>query len=204
MLPPLSSQKLTLFLGILWLQASQYYAFVLQDSPSSVTFLKLNHFVRPFTVLDNKTSYNLFVAQVSTSRDSEPDVGKLDLFELDVIEYIVLSSDEQNTTEATPQLGVVVDGSNKVQPLCCWQEGYDLDKEVEFLHDEDLEPIPIDQVGLKVLAVVASYPSQRQVGGGMGPSNPHGEESEDVFYIYPRDLSPNCKVVVRPELEIFW
>jgi hypothetical protein len=38
----------------------------------------------------------------------------------------------------------------------------------------------------------------------MGPGNPHGEESENTYTISPSILPPNIKIVVRPELEIFW
>jgi len=48
-----------------------------------------------------------------------------------------------------------------------------------------------------------SYGS-RQVGGGMGPGNPHGEESELLYYIDRSILKDDIEVVVKPELEIFW
>lgn len=38
---------------------------------------------------------------------------------------------------------------------------------------------------------------------GMGPGNPHGEESEMVYYVDQRVLE-GVALTVRPELEIFW
>jgi hypothetical protein len=49
-----------------------------------------------------------------------------------------------------------------------------------------------------------SYGS-RQVGGGMGPGNPHGEESELLYYIDQSILDRHdIEIIVKPELEIFW
>ena len=49
-----------------------------------------------------------------------------------------------------------------------------------------------------------SYGS-RQVGGGMGPGNPHGEESELLYYVDRGVVEEDgIEVVVKPELEIFW
>jgi len=42
------------------------------------------------------------------------------------------------------------------------------------------------------------------VDGGMGPRNPHGEESEDVYLLPLKALSPGVELVVRPDREIFW
>jgi hypothetical protein len=49
-----------------------------------------------------------------------------------------------------------------------------------------------------------SYGS-RQVGGGKGPGNPHGEESELVYYIDSKVMAENSiNVVLKPELELLW
>jgi hypothetical protein len=43
------------------------------------------------------------------------------------------------------------------------------------------------------------------VGGGKGPGNPHGEESELLYYIDNRVVEENSiDVVLKPELEILW
>jgi len=45
----------------------------------------------------------------------------------------------------------------------------------------------------------------RQVGGGKGPGNPHGEESEQVYYIDREFLEvEGIDPVINPDLEILW
>lgn len=94
---------------------------------------------------------------------------------------------------------------------------------MEFVADEeDMFPglSPSDEVQVvKVLdGSMMSYGS-RQVGGGMGPGNPHGEESELLYYV-ERDIvegmyegggdgvaeigGMTIDVVVNPDLEIWW
>jgi len=45
----------------------------------------------------------------------------------------------------------------------------------------------------------------RQVGGGKGPGNPHGEESEQLYYIDREFLEiEGIEPVIKPDLEILW
>jgi hypothetical protein len=37
----------------------------------------------------------------------------------------------------------------------------------------------------------------------MGPGNPHGEESELLYYV-DSSILKDIEVTVKPELEIFW
>ena len=73
-----------------------------------------------------------------------------------------------------------------------------------------MEAVLLSENNLVVHCVVDSNDvivGSRQVGGGMGPGNPHGEESEATYTISSerlREVSVGVKVVVRPELEIFW
>eukprot|EP00638_Chattonella_subsalsa_P008830 CAMPEP_0117740150 /NCGR_PEP_ID=MMETSP0947-20121206/4176_1 /TAXON_ID=44440 /ORGANISM="Chattonella subsalsa, Strain CCMP2191" /LENGTH=164 /DNA_ID=CAMNT_0005556221 /DNA_START=1 /DNA_END=495 /DNA_ORIENTATION=- len=128
---------------------------------------------------------------------SQVNGNEIKVFELDVIEFCMKSEEENEQT----RLGTILE-DNRIQPLCCWCENFGDDDDIEFLHDEECDSLAPEDV--KIIRLVESYPSQRLVGGGMGPTNPHGEESEDVFLLKPKLLSPNCKIVVRPELEIFW
>jgi hypothetical protein len=49
-----------------------------------------------------------------------------------------------------------------------------------------------------------SYGS-RQVGGGKGPGNPHGEESEQLYYIDRKVIDDHAiTIVLKPQLEILW
>ena len=38
----------------------------------------------------------------------------------------------------------------------------------------------------------------------MGPRNPHGEESEDVYMLPLQVLSEGVELIVRPDREVFW
>jgi hypothetical protein len=118
-----------------------------------------------------------------------------------------------------------------VHPLCAWTldscfAGSDT---LELLLDEEEAPMvlplptsPLAPVGgggggsgdggggasaagLVVTAVLegVGYGS-RVVGGGIGPSNSHGEESEDLYFVERGGLPAGVDVVLRPELEVFW
>ena len=75
------------------------------------------------------------------------------------------------------------------------------------MDEEDLFPGYTDE-NLIIHSVLdeslISYGS-RQVNGGKGPGNPHGEESELVYYV-DRDVltSNDVDIVIKPELEILW
>jgi hypothetical protein len=122
------------------------------------------------------------------------------LLDMDIVVYSLSSNEKER------QLGAIQeDGS--LAPLVVWtDEPVFGNSYLEFLvHDEDRFP------GLKAGDVILhsiiqedalSYGS-RQVGGGMGPENPHGEESELLYYVDQKMLE-GIEVKIRPELEIFW
>jgi hypothetical protein len=122
------------------------------------------------------------------------------LMDMDIVVYSLTSNAEER------QLGAIQeDGS--LAPLVVWtEEPVFGDVYMEFLvHEDDRFP------GLKDGDVILhsiiqedalSYGS-RQVGGGIGPSNPHGEESELLYYVDQKMLE-GIELKVRPELEIFW
>jgi hypothetical protein len=94
-------------------------------------------------------------------------------------------------------------------PLSAWTREPAFGSSIEFLVDEEdrwLDDLEFDKVNiLGILGEdVISYGS-RQVGGGKGPGNPHGEESELLYYIDNRVVEENSiDVVLKPELEILW
>lgn len=52
--------------------------------------------------------------------------------------------------------------------------------------------------------LVIGYGS-RQLFGGKGPGNPHGEESEQLYYVEQETLeSKGVEIVVKPQLEVQW
>ena len=123
-------------------------------------------------------------------RDQEPQRATLDEFdEFDVVEY------SRNETASVVELGVIRDGC--LQPLCCWQEA----DPVELVWDEDEEPLETVHT---VLNAVDAFPQQRLIDGGLGPNNPHGEESEDVYFVDRSDLSEGTVVALREDREVWW
>ncbi|KAG5179704.1 hypothetical protein JKP88DRAFT_325611 [Tribonema minus] len=114
------------------------------------------------------------------------------------------------------QLGAVVpfEGNSAklvLHPLCAWtlDSCFAKSDTLELLLDEEEPPIqlppPGGDAGVVIAAVLddVGYGS-RVVGGGIGPSNPHGEESEDLFYLDRNAIPEGVEVVLRPELEVFW
>ena len=123
-------------------------------------------------------------------RDQEPQRATLDEFdEFDVVEY------SRNETASVVELGVIRDG--RLQPLCCWQEA----DPVELVWDEDEEPLETVHT---VLNAVDAFPQQRLIDGGLGPNNPHGEESEDVYVVDRSDLGADTIVALRRDREVWW
>jgi len=129
-----------------------------------------------------------------------------DLFEMDIVSFRVLGEDSNKV-----EFGAVQEYGT-VAPICTWtmesvMNGSDT---LEFLVDEERPRYGEEEV--EILSVMAEdyingYGS-RQVGGGKGLGNPHGEESEALYFIERDALSDekysNIEVVVKPELEILW
>ena len=112
-----------------------------------------------------------------------------DFEEFEVVEY------SRNETASVVELGVIRDG--RLQPLCCWQEA----DPVELVWDEDEEPL---ESVYDVYNAVDAFPQQRLIDGGLGPNNPHGEESEDVYFVDRSDLSEGTVVALREDREVWW
>ena len=112
-----------------------------------------------------------------------------DFDEFDVVEY------SRNETASVVELGVIRDG--RLQPLCCWQEA----DPVELVWDEDEEPLETVHT---VHNAVDAFPQQRLIDGGLGPNNPHGEESEDVYFVDRSDLGADTVVALREDREVWW
>jgi len=117
------------------------------------------------------------------------DASLSDFEEFDVVEY------SRNETASAVELGVIRDGC--LQPLCCWQEA----DPVELVWDEDEEPLETVHT---VHHAVDAFPQQRLIDGGLGPNNPHGEESEDVYFVDRSGLSEWTVVALREDREVWW
>ena len=117
------------------------------------------------------------------------DASLADFEEFEVVEY------SRNETASVVELGVIRDGC--LQPLCCWQEA----DPVELVWDEDEEPLETVHT---VHNAVYAFPQQRLIDGGLGPNNPHGEESEDVYVVDRSDLGADTVVALRRDREVWW
>ena len=115
----------------------------------------------------------------------------------DLVEYRLPPEEAARLPDGrTLGIGCVHDGP--VHPLCKWSAEAD-----EFLFDEHAQPLDLSTVE-RVLDMNRVWFSNRLVGGGLGPGNPHGEESEDCWGLAGVQLSEGTRIVVRPEREVWW
>lgn len=114
-------------------------------------------------------------------------------------------------TSSILELGTIHGGV--LVPLCAWTtESIFASTDatdttiIEFLQDDRAVLPQKDEVTLHSLLPTESISyGSRQVGGGKGPKNPHGEESELLYYVDKRMLDDlGVHIVIRPELEILW
>ena len=111
---------------------------------------------------------------------------------------------KKDDPEETKYLGALQeDGS--LAPLSVWTTEPQFDQAVEFLVDEENRfSLKADKIKLVHLVEESniSYGS-RQCHRGVG--NPHGEESELLYYVDQDVIDKfEIKVVVNPKLEILW
>jgi hypothetical protein len=122
------------------------------------------------------------------------------LMDMDVVIY----SDKNDYGGVRRLAAVQEDGG--LAPLSAWTEEPAFGTSIEFLVDEEYRFPALEHDKIIIHSVVPqdalSYGS-RQVGGGMGPGNPHGEESEMLYYI-EENLLKDITYDVNPDLEIFW
>lgn len=143
------------------------------------------------------SQHRLLVATHSSSTLRAIDFDSL--MDMDVVLYSLRDDD------TTRYIGAVQEDGT-LSPLSVWSKNPVFGNSLEFLVDEhDRFPglLP-DQVIVHSLVKESdlSYGS-RQVGGGKGPGNPHGEESELLYYV-DKDAVQNVEFSVKPELEILW
>jgi len=138
-------------------------------------------------------------AEASESRNT---VDVESLMEMDVVVYSVKGNDE------TKRFGAIQE-NGRLTPLSVWTTEPVFGVSLELLVDEDdlfpgYDPAS-DQVVIHSIVPEASLSyGSRQVGGGKGPGNPHGEESELLYYVDQDLVVEGVELVVRPELEITW
>jgi len=133
------------------------------------------------------------------------------LSDMDIVLFSPLSSSSPPPPHPPPlQLGAVQEDGT-LAPLSAWtdESPFDGSDVVEFVVDEHDRWLPaLRPENVVVHAVVDGdgfgYGS-RQVGGGKGLGNPHGEESELLYYVERGVLEDfGVEVILKPELEILW
>ncbi len=138
-----------------------------------------------------------FLLESTTS--SEGEVVLDSLIDMDVVIYS--NKDDESETKLLGALQE--DGS--LAPLSAWTTEPAFGKSIEFLVDEeDRFSLDTKEVRLHYLLQESelSYGS-RQCHRGLG--NPHGEESELLYYVEQSIIDKfDVKVPLKPDLEILW
>mmetsp|Transcript_9166 Transcript_9166/g.12185 ORF Transcript_9166/g.12185 Transcript_9166/m.12185 type:complete len:206 (+) Transcript_9166:144-761(+) len=200
---PFSLFSLSLSLALLW---NLPHAVVFGFHVNPPNQLKQQRFTT-ITSSSHWTTKQQCRKQKSTTRINS--ISLESLMDMDVVFYIdnnALDNDGNDASSTEGKIGAVQeDGS--LLPISSWSDEPAFGNSIEFLVDEeDRVPGGLDMTKVKIISVVPeaslSYGS-RQVGGGMGPGNPHGEESEVLYYV-EQDLLEGIDVAINPELEIFW
>lgn len=123
------------------------------------------------------------------------------LIDMDVVIY---SKNDEDGTNEKFFLGALEENGS-LAPLSTWTTEPAFGASLEFLVDED-DRFALDASKVKIHYLLdqseLSYGS-RQCHRGVG--NPHGEESERLYYIEQAVVEKfDIQVVVKPELEILW
>lgn len=180
---------------------------------------------RHFSSIGEKDDNNNSIPAIESYLDFES------LMDMDVVLFSRKGHliDEENNIESEVasnrdilDLGAMQEDGT-IAPLSTWSNEAYLGDALQFLVDENDWPpgLTSDDVDLHELLTgdndsIVSYGS-RQVGGGKGPGNPHGEESEIVYYIDGDfvekrtgidagndDVGRLLRIVINPDLEILW
>jgi hypothetical protein len=95
--------------------------------------------------------------------------------------------------------------NGRIALLSVWTDEPVFGQSLEFVVDEvDLQGYSMEEVLVEsVIPQTSLSYGSRQVGGGKGPGNPHGEESEILYYVEQPQLE-GIEILVRPHLEILW
>lgn len=183
--------------------------------PPSESSTRISHRLRTVSAVSQKSGE-------TTSDNGDSKIISLeDLFVMDVVVFArrTTGAGESGDRRGPLELGAIQENGN-VAPLSAWTLegaysgiGSGVDDVVEFVVDEDDMYPGLTDEEVEILSVlggdVLGYGS-RQVGGGKGPGNPHGEESELLYYIDrsvlegEREDEREVRVVINPDLEVLW
>jgi hypothetical protein len=206
--------------GVLQKKSNNNYALCMDGQPSRTNTEKVMRF---YSMRNTKFGIRSTTTVGSDSDYSDEKILSFDdLMEMDIVTFVRRKSNNNNknnnnknntdieqNNDAVVELGTICNGA--LVPLCAWttESAYAASSSmkhpiIEFLHNDDQGVLQKDEVILHSLVPAISYGS-RQLGGGKGPGNPHGEESELLYYVDKDTLDKlGVHIVVRPELEILW
>jgi len=167
-------------------------------------------------------------SRLFVSKSENQDCGGVDfdsLMDMDVVLFsrknksnLENNNDSDENLEKDLELGAIQEDGT-LAPISAWtlESAFSTSStsdSIEFLVDEEdrFPGLTADDVVIHTVLdeTLVSYGS-RQVGGGKGPGNPHGEESELLYYVERSVVEEDDKeggnrvnVVIKPELEILW
>lgn len=105
----------------------------------------------------------------------------IDYDNLMVMDVVIFK--RNNTPEEKLELGAVQENGN-IAPLSTWTLESAYANMMEFVVDEENLYPGLSSEEATVLKLIEGIDyGSRQVGGGKGPGNPHGEESELLYYL---------------------
>lgn len=156
------------------------------------------HKVCPRSIIISATASPLH-ASTTTTDENEQEISFDSLIDMDVVIY------SKKDDESGTKLFGAVQEDGSLAPLSTWTTEPAFGDSLEFLVDEeDRFTLKPDQLRLHYMLQESemSYGS-RQCHRGVG--NPHGEESELLYYVEQSVIDKfDVKFVVKPDLEILW
>ena len=149
----------------------------------------------------NKDDSSAYFSSADSSNNGGIDPSTI--MDMDIVLFS-FKSDESSTL----QLGAMQEDGT-LAPLSAWTDEYAFGEAIEFVVDEEdrwMKELEFENIIIHSILGddVISYGS-RQVGGGKGPGNPHGEESELLYYVENKVIDENSiDIVMKPDLEVQW
>jgi len=195
----LSDRIWRISIGFLWfLTKAQSWVVLLQGHKLLSVKNNRDHSF-PFSELLHSQRHGNELRMTSERLGDDVDFGNL--MDMDVVLY----QQQDAEVEDKPVLGAVQeDGS--IAPLSAWTDEAAFGNSVEFVVDEEDRFPGVQEEDVRLIKVlpeeVIGYGS-RQVNGGKGPGNPHGEESELVYYV-DQEAIKNIEFPIKPSLEHTW
>jgi hypothetical protein len=134
-----------------------------------------------------------------SSKEKSDEIEFESLLDMDVVVY------SNRNEEAGKRMFGAIQENGKLAPLSVWTTDPAFGDSLEFLVDEE-DRFSLDEKDVRIIYQVneseLSYAS-RQCARGV--HNPHGEESEMLYYVVQKVIDEfGVDVMVKPHLEMLW